>query len=68
VEEQLAGKRQPTQFGRALDQLGITFIAARRPKAASNASGACFKIASPANFVWLKPAIWIPPTPCCAFS
>jgi len=33
VEEQLAGKRQPTQFGRALHQLGITFIAARSPQA-----------------------------------
>jgi len=33
VEEQLAGQRQPTQFGRALDQLGITFIAARSPQA-----------------------------------
>src|SRR3984885_3284591 len=33
VEEQLAGKRQPTQFGRALQQLGITFIAARSPQA-----------------------------------
>src|SRR5438445_9607796 len=33
VEEQLAGKRHPTQFGRALDQLGITFIAARSPQA-----------------------------------
>lgn len=33
VEEQLAGKRQPTQFGRALNQLGITFIAARSPQA-----------------------------------
>src|ERR1019366_600597 len=32
-EEQLAGKRQPTQFGRALQQLGITFIAARSPQA-----------------------------------
>jgi transposase len=27
------GKRQPTQFGRALEQLGITFIAARSPQA-----------------------------------
>ena len=27
LEEELAGKRQSTQFGRALDQLGITFIA-----------------------------------------
>src|SRR3989442_6706176 len=33
VEEQLAGKRQPTQFGHALHQLGITFIAARSPQA-----------------------------------
>lgn len=33
VEEQLAGKRQPTQFARALEQLGITFIAARSPQA-----------------------------------
>ena len=33
LQEQLAGKRQPTQFGRALDQLGITFIAARSPQA-----------------------------------
>ncbi len=33
VEEQLAGKRQPTQFGRALEQLGITFIAAHSPQA-----------------------------------
>ena len=32
-EEELAGKRQPTQFGRALEQLGITFIAARSPQA-----------------------------------
>jgi transposase len=33
TEEELAGKRQPTQFGRALDQLGITFIAAQSPQA-----------------------------------
>jgi transposase len=33
VEEQLAGKRQPTQFGRALDQLGVTFVAANSPQA-----------------------------------
>jgi transposase len=33
LEEQLAGKRQPTQFGRALEQLGITLIAARSPQA-----------------------------------
>lgn len=33
VQEQLADKRQPTQFGRALQQLGITFIAAQSPQA-----------------------------------
>jgi transposase len=33
TEEQLAGKRQPTQFGRALAQLGVTYIAARSPQA-----------------------------------
>ena len=33
VQEQLAGKRQPPQFGRALAQLGITFIAAQSPQA-----------------------------------
>src|SRR5712664_1850704 len=33
VEEQLAGKRQPTQFGRTLAQLGISFIAANSPQA-----------------------------------
>ena len=33
IEEELAGKRQPTQFGRALDQLGITFLAAQSPQA-----------------------------------
>src|ERR1700693_901787 len=33
IEEELAGKRQPTQFGRALDQLGITFLVAQSPPA-----------------------------------
>ena len=33
VEEELAGQRQPTQFGRALAQLGITFIAAQSSQA-----------------------------------
>jgi transposase len=33
VPEELAGQRQPTQFGRALAQLGITFIAAQSPQA-----------------------------------
>lgn len=33
VEEQLAGRQQPTQFGRALAQLGVTFIPALSPQA-----------------------------------
>src|ERR1700722_5492886 len=33
VEKHLAGPRQPTQFGRALEQLGITYIAAHSPQA-----------------------------------
>ena len=33
VEEQLTGKRHPTQFGRALEQLGITYIPANSPQA-----------------------------------
>ena len=33
VAEQLQGKREPTQFGRALEQLGIAYIAARSPQA-----------------------------------
>jgi transposase len=33
VEEELAGQREPTQFGRALQQLGITYIAANSPQA-----------------------------------
>ena len=32
VEEQLAGKRNPTQLGRALEQLGITYIPAQSPQ------------------------------------
>lgn len=33
LQEQLAGRREPTQFGRALDQLGVTYIAAHSPQA-----------------------------------
>lgn len=33
LEEELAGRQQPTQFGRALEQLGITSIAAHSPQA-----------------------------------
>jgi hypothetical protein len=33
VEEQLAGRQRPTQFGQLLEELGIAFIAARSPQA-----------------------------------
>ncbi len=33
LEEELAGQRQPTQWGRALAELSITFIAAQSPQA-----------------------------------
>lgn len=33
IDEQLAGRREPTQFGRALEQLGVTYIAAQSPQA-----------------------------------
>jgi transposase len=33
LEEELQGGREPTQFGRALEELGITSIAARSPQA-----------------------------------
>jgi hypothetical protein len=39
VDEQLTGKRQPTQFGRALQQLGVTFIAANSPVLRKNLVG-----------------------------
>src|SRR6202158_1028008 len=70
VEEQLAGKRQPTQFGRALEQLASpsSLPTARRPKAASSVSGVCCKIASPANCGSPKLRTSTPPTPCCASS
>jgi hypothetical protein len=33
TDEKLAGRRQPSQFGRALERLGVTFIAAQSPQA-----------------------------------
>lgn len=33
LKEQLAGRRSPTQFGRAMDELGIQLIAAHSPQA-----------------------------------
>jgi len=38
VAEQLAGAREPTQFGRLLDELAITAIAARSPQAKGSAA------------------------------
>jgi transposase len=38
IEEELAGRREPTQFARALEELGITSIAARSPQAKDYAS------------------------------
>ena len=51
LPEQLAGKRQNTQFGHALDQLGITFIAAQSPQAKGRVERLWVfsKIASPAT-------------------
>ena len=68
VEEELAGQRQPTQFGRALATTRHHLHRRHslpRPRAASNVSGACCKIASPANCAWPRPAIWIRPTGSC---
>ena len=33
LEEQLEGKRKPTQFGRLMEELGITSIPSRSPQA-----------------------------------
>jgi transposase len=33
LEEQLEGRRKPTQFGRLMEELGITFISSRSPQA-----------------------------------
>ena len=70
VDEQLAGKRQPTQFGRALEQLGVTFIAANSPQAKGRVYvfGVCSKIVLPVNYGLPKPWTSTPPTPCCASS
>ncbi len=70
VEEQLAGKRQPTQFGRALEQLASPSSppTAHRPKAASSASGGCCRIACAANSALLPLTTSTPPTPSCASS
>jgi hypothetical protein len=53
IEEQLAGGRRPTQFGRALQQLGVTYIPANfpEPRVGSNVPWACSRIGSSANRV-----------------
>ena len=71
VEEQLAGKRQPTQFGRALAQLGVTYIPANSPQAKGRIErlcGALFKIALPVNSASWAPPTWPPPTRSCVAS
>jgi len=70
VEEQLAGKRQPTQFGRALEQLGITFIAAKQPagqRPRRAALGCACKIAH-SELRLAQAADINSATPCCANS
>jgi hypothetical protein len=70
VKEQLAGKRQPTQFGRALAQLGVTYIAANSPQAKGRIErlGAPSRIVSPVNCAWLRLPISKPPTTSSAIS
>lgn len=70
VDEQLAGRRQPTQFGRALEQLGITYIAAiaRRPRGVSRGSGAPSRTLCAARCAWPRPPISTLPTGSCANS
>jgi len=70
VEEQLAGKRQPTQFGRTLDQLRRHLHRRHSPQAKGRVerSGACCRIACAANSAWLLLTTSTPPTPCCVAS
>jgi hypothetical protein len=65
LPEQLVGQRDPTQFGRASSNSASPSspLDRRKPKAASNASGACCRIASPANFASPRLAIWTRPMP-----
>ena len=51
----MAGSSQPTQFGRALQQLAspISLLTLPRPRVALNVSGAPFKIVFPVNCVSL---------------
>jgi len=60
IPEKLTGKRQPTQFGRALDQLGSTFIAAQSPQTKGRVERlwGYSKIALAANCAWPQGPIW----------
>lgn len=56
LEEQLSEKRQPTQFGRALRELGIESIMAHSPKlkGALGPSGTRCRTAWWPNYTWLE--------------
>src|SRR6267378_2669079 len=67
VEEQLAGKRQPTQFGRALEQLSATFIAANSPQAKGRVErlwGVLLRKSSIVSAAWCTSA-WLVTTTSC---
>src|SRR5947209_6112880 len=59
LQEQLAGRQEPTQFARLLQELAITSIAARSragPKGAWSDSLAPYKIGWWSNCAWQEPA------------
>jgi transposase len=69
VEEQLAGKRHPTQFGRWRNSASPTSPPTLpRPRGASNAFGAHSRIVSRVNCAWPRPPISKPPTTSSAIS
>ncbi len=70
VEEQLAGRRQPTQFGRALEQLGVTYIAAQSPQAKGRIERlwGTFQDRLTSELRLPVPPTWTLPTKSCAVS
>ena len=67
LEEQLRGRRDPTQFGRALQELGIELILAYTPqaKAESSASSALSRTGWSPRCGWLAPLPHNRPTTFC---